>query len=582
MFSRMENFKSLFRVLSRLGKARAALLLALVLFNSLLEGLGIATILPALLMAAGGKAAGKTSPFAAAVTRAVEMMGLPAELWSLALIAGAALILREVIGFGILVFTGFTITDIVARYRHRLLAALVKARWPWFQDNQLGGMAISLAQFTDNAAYAMERAIFALTLLLRAVVYIVLVIFISGWLAFVLFAAGAALFAPLLLLISLTRKYSNKLAGALEGMSSYFTDVFASIKTIKAMGREETVKPLFDKSIFRMNKLRKRVLLTTNGMSALQNSLAIILVFGALYFAVYWMHAPVVEMGVIAGLMLSIVKTLARAQRSLQMAATYEPYLWRVEEMIASARAAREDDRGDKTPHLSRQLKFADVSFSYPGKDVLKDVTFTIPAGKTTVFIGPSGAGKTTIIDLVTALYRTDAGQILVDGTPLENLNLYAWRSMIGYVPQDLILLSGTVRDNITLGAKVDDEALHEALRLAGAADFIAELPDGLDTDLGERGLKLSGGQRQRLSLARALVRKPRLLILDEVTSALDPRTERRLVEQIGALAGKAGMTIIAITHTTAWLAAADKVLHLQGGQITEGVPEDHEGRQGA
>ena len=574
----MNNFRSLFRVLSRLGKARAALLLILMLFNSLLEGLGIATLLPALLMAAGGKAAGKSSPFAAAVTRAVDMLGLPAELWSLSLIAGGALILRELIGFGIQVFSGYTISNIVARYRHKLLAALVRAKWPWFQDNQLGGMAISLAQFTDNAATAMERAIFALTLLLRAIVYIILVIFISGWLAFVLFAAGAALFAPLMVIINLTRKYSTKLAKATESLTSYFTDVFASIKTIKAMGREEAVKPLFDHFIYRMNKLRKRVLLTTNGLSALQNSLTILLVFGALYFAVSWLHVSVVEVGVIAGLMLSIVKTLSRAQRIMQKAATFEPYLWRVDEMIASARDAREDDSGNLTPHLAHELRFAEVSFSYPGKDVLKDVSFSIPAGRTTVFIGPSGAGKTTIIDLVTGLYRPQGGAVLVDGTPLQRLDLHAWRSMTGYVPQELILLSGTVRDNITLGAKAADADVWRALEKAGAAEFVSELPNGLDTDLGERGLKLSGGQRQRLSLARALVREPKLLILDEVTSALDPETERRLVERIGGLSG-GDITIIAITHTSAWLAAADKVLHLENGKVSEGVPEGHESK---
>ena len=187
----------------------------------------------------------------------------------------------------------------------------------------------------------------------------------------------------------------------------------------------------------------------------------------------------------------------------------------------------------------------------------------------TTVFIGPSGAGKTTIVDLITRLYEPQAGRILVDGVSLTELDLHKWRSMIGYVPQELILLSGSVRDNITLGAAVDDETLMEALELAGAAGFVSDLPEGLDTDLGERGLKLSGGQRQRLSLARALVHRPRLLILDEVTSALDPETERKLVEQIGALAGRGGMTIIAITHTRAWLSAADRVFHLENGHVT-------------
>ncbi len=571
----MKNFISLFRVLSRLGTARAIILLILMLFNSLLEGLGLATLLPVLLMAAGGDAPQKVSPFAGAVLKAAQAIGLPTQLWSLALVAGSALVLREVFGFAILLFTGYTISDIIARLRHKILAALVKASWPWFQNEKLGGMAISLAQFTDYAATAMDRAILAATLLMRTAVYVVLIIFISGWLSFGLFMAALLMFIPLLGVISLTRRYSSRLSAAMEGLSAYFTDVFASIKTIKAMGREESVKPLFDRYIFRLNKLRKRVLLTTNGLTALQNILAIVLVFGALYFAVSWLRVSVVEVGLIAGLMLGIVKTLSRSFRILQTVAQNEPYLWRIEELIASARKAAEHAGGDIPPRLQEAIRFAHVGFSYPGKTILKDVSFSIPAGRTSVFIGPSGAGKTTIVDLVTALYQPDTGEILVDGIPLRNLDLHAWRSMIGYVPQELILLNGTVRENVTLGADVSDADLQRALELAGAADFVAELPDGLDTDLGERGVKLSGGQRQRLSLARALVRKPKLLILDEVTSALDPKTERRLVEQIGALSG-GEMTIIAITHTTAWLTAADQVLHLQAGKVTQGIPQDH------
>ncbi len=564
----MKNLKSLFNVLKRLGRGRAALLLILLFLNSLLEGFGIATLLPAMLMAAGGDVGGKTSPLAGYVMRAIEFLGLPAELWAVALVAGVALVLREVLGFAIMVFTGFTIANIVADYRHRILTALAEVRWPWFQDRKLGGMAISLAQFTDNAANAMDQAVLAASLLLRVLVYVVLVIFISGWLSFWLFLAGLALFAPLLLVIGLTRKYSGKLSGAAEDLSAHFTDIFASIKMVKAMGRERSVRPLFDAFIARLRKLRKKLLLTRHGLSALQNTLAIALVFGALYFAVAWLGVSVIEVGLIAGLMLSIVKTLSRALRVMQSAAELEPYLWRVEELIGSAKAAREHEGGEAEPSLRQGIVFSGVRFSHPGKEVLKGVDFTIPAGRTTVLIGPSGAGKTTIIDLITALQRPQEGEILVDGVALRALRLHVWRAMIGYVPQELILLSGTVRDNLTLGAKVADADILEALRLAGAADFVAELPEGLDTDLGERGVKLSGGQRQRLSLARALVRRPKLLILDEVTSALDPETEKSLVRQISALAGKEGMTIIAITHTGAWQRAADRVLRLQGGTI--------------
>ncbi len=574
----MQSLKSFFFILGQLGRGRAFVLVALLFVNSLLEGLGLATLLPLFMVAMGGGIGGSASPAVKAVMEVMRTMGLPAETWALAALAAGALVLREIFSFAILYYAGHTITGIAARMRQNMLRAITAARWPWFQEKQLGRMSITLAQFTNQAAQSMELAMDALAIFLRTFVYIALIVSISFYLAAFVFAAGLALYAPLLHLVRRAQRHSGKFVNASEMLSAYFSDIFSSIKAIKAMGMEHSVQPLFDRYILRLMRQRRYVLLASYGLTALQNITAIILVFSALYIAINWLRISIVEAGLVTGLMLSIVKNLSRSQKRLQLAIEMEPYLRRVLALTESARNSAEHDGGNKRPALAESITFDDVYFSYPGKEVLKGVSFTIPAGKTTVFIGPSGAGKTTIIDLITGLYRPQGGKILVDGTPLGKLDLHAWRSMTGYVPQELILLSGTVRDNITLGAKVADADVWRALEKAGAAEFVSELPNGLDTGLGERGLKLSGGQRQRLSLARALVREPKLLILDEVTSALDPETERRLVERIGGLSG-GDITIIAITHTSAWLAAADKVLHLENGKAGEGVPEGRESR---
>src|SRR5690606_21587447 len=152
------------------------------------------------------------------------------------------------------------------------------------------------------------------------------------------------------------------------------------------------------------------------------------------------------------------------------------------------------------------------------------------PKGKLTTLIGPSGAGKTTLSDVLLGLVRPRSGQILVDGVPLEELNLEQWRELVGYVPQELFLFHDTVMNNVTLGdPHITPEEVREALEAAGAWSFVEQLPQGMDTVVGERGTLLSGGQRQRISIARALVRKPKLLLLDEVTSALDPATEAEI-----------------------------------------------------
>ncbi len=564
----MKHITSIFRIIGRLGKRRALFLFLALSLNSLLEGFGIATLVPLMLLAVGQDSSAMP-PIAVSILGLVQSLGLPRAPWLLAILAAGALVLRELISFTILTWAGFVIADTEARLRTRMMSEIVRARWTWFHEQQLGGTAISLADFTSRAAQAMEFAVKALALLMRTLVYIGLIVLISPMLAALVLVASITLFAPLFVLIRLMGKYSKRYAGSTSSLSARFADVFASIKTIKAMGLEEGVLPLFERLIARLRKYRRRVMITNHGLVALQNIVGIILIFTTLYLAVHWLGISVVEVSVVAGLTLSVARNFSRTQYLMQQVAELAPYLERVEALTGSAHAAREPETTGKPPRLRREIRLENVSFSHPGKPVLKNVSLSIPANAITVLTGHSGAGKTTIIDLITGLIRPDSGRIMINGEALEDIDLKAWRHMIGYVPQELILLSGTVRDNIRLGLEVPDEDIWRALELAGAAGFVRELPRGLDTDLGERGVKLSGGQRQRLSLARALIRRPKLLILDEVTSALDPDTERRLVEQVVRLARENDITIIAITHTQRWQEVADQLVRLREGEVT-------------
>jgi ATP-binding cassette subfamily C protein len=234
---------------------------------------------------------------------------------------------------------------------------------------------------------------------------------------------------------------------------------------------------------------------------------------------------------------------------------------------ISSADNQVEVDFGTGDPQLEERIRFEDVSFSYGKKSVLKNVSFECPARAITVFIGPSGAGKTTIVDLIIGFYLPVHGRILVDNTSIADIQLSKWRQKIGYVPQELTLLKGTVLDNIALGDhSISADHVIEALRLAGALGFVEALPNGIHTDIGTMGAKLSGGQRQRISLARALVLKPKLLLLDEVTSALDDATEAEICENILELSGK--FTIIAITHKPAWTRIAKRLYRVLDGRV--------------
>jgi ATP-binding cassette subfamily C protein len=218
-------------------------------------------------------------------------------------------------------------------------------------------------------------------------------------------------------------------------------------------------------------------------------------------------------------------------------------------------------------PKQAPTCRFEHVSFSYGLHSVLKDVSMVVPAGKITLITGASGAGKTTVSDLLVGFYRPDSGRVLIDDDSLDEIDLNAWRSVIGYVSQEVILFHDTVFNNLTLGDQsVDRERAQQALEIAGAWEFIAAKPRQMDTIVGERGTMLSGGQRQRIAVARALVHEPRFLILDEATTGLDAATAASFRSNIISLAGE--RTILVIAHDRMWTLCADVVYSIHHGKI--------------
>jgi ATP-binding cassette subfamily C protein len=234
--------------------------------------------------------------------------------------------------------------------------------------------------------------------------------------------------------------------------------------------------------------------------------------------------------------------------------------------------AAESKDGHSEEVELREDIRFDSVSFAYSQgatAPAVHDLDLAMPAGKTTAIVGSSGAGKSTIADLVMGLITPDRGRVLVDRSVLDSRRIRSWRRQIGYVTQDTFLFNDTVENNLLWACPgASEEEVLEALRLAAAEEFVRRLPEGIQTELGDRGVRLSGGERQRLALARALLRKPSLLILDEATSALDSENERRIQSAIENLHGS--MTILVITHRLPAIRGADVIHVLERGRLVE------------
>jgi ATP-binding cassette subfamily B protein/subfamily B ATP-binding cassette protein MsbA len=267
--------------------------------------------------------------------------------------------------------------------------------------------------------------------------------------------------------------------------------------------------------------------------------------------------------GMLMGPIYMIVQTFGELQKSLAAVDRVFDHLREPDEV---------DDPPDavEAPALVRDIRFENVSFAYnQDKPVIHDFSLDVPRGASVALVGPSGAGKTTIADLVARFYEPSSGTILLNGVPFGRIRLHSYRRLLGFVAQEIFLFDGSVAENLAYGREeaTRDEIIAAAVQ-ANAHDFIMELPDGYDTMIGERGAILSGGQRQRLSIARAIVADPQILILDEATSALDSESERLIQEALERL--EANRTTFVIAHRLSTIARSDIIVVLDKGRMVE------------
>lgn len=241
------------------------------------------------------------------------------------------------------------------------------------------------------------------------------------------------------------------------------------------------------------------------------------------------------------------------------------------ERIISILETDEEDnDSEQKVQNVNQSITVDHLSFSYKnGENILKDISFSVEPGKVTAIVGPSGSGKTTLFSLLERYYQPQQGLIRLGVEPITHFSLQSWRSQIGYVSQESPIVSGTIRDNICYGLEkqVDDADLYRVAKMAYADQFISELPEGFNTEVGERGVKLSGGQRQRIAIARAFLRDPKILMLDEATSSLDSKSE--LVVQQALQNLMKGRTTLVIAHRLSTVIDADQILFFEKGKIT-------------
>jgi ABC-type multidrug transport system fused ATPase/permease subunit len=365
-------------------------------------------------------------------------------------------------------------------------------------------------------------------------------------------------------------KYGQDVTKVDAEIQSETQENLTAAKLVKAASSESAVQHRFDSLTETRQRVRYRNTMNQAWLKTLYESASIVTIFVGIYVAIthFGMDVPTLTVFLFAYYRLSPRISTLQANQSFLLSLI--PALVRVDEYLDDAGSSPEQSGSLPLGVFSRAIEFDHVSFSYgPEHPVLRDVSLTIPHGGSTAIVGASGAGKTTAIDLIMGLLLPEAGEVLVDGTALRDVRLADWRRQIGYVPQDASFFHANVADNIAWGLEGASRAdIEEAARLADADEFIRQFPQGYDTVIGDRGMRMSGGQRQRLGLARAMVRKPSILILDEATSALDAESEEKVQSAVERLAGS--VTVLIVTHRLATVRGSGLIYVLDGGRLIE------------
>ena len=264
--------------------------------------------------------------------------------------------------------------------------------------------------------------------------------------------------------------------------------------------------------------------------------------------------------------MISPARTLTEAFTRVQRGISASE---RIDEILDADEQILQADKAQSITHFQSEIKFDNVSFRYEDEWVLRDISLNIKAGETIALVGPSGGGKSTVVDLLPRFYDAESGEITIDGTPIKDLKVLELRGLYGIVSQQSILFNDSIKNNLLIGAPdATEKEMIEALHAANAHGFVMSLPDGLDTLIGESGNKLSGGQKQRLSIARAILKNPPILILDEATSALDTESERLVQDALARV--MEGRTSFVIAHRLSTISHADRIIVIEKGRIVE------------
>ena len=574
--SSYESAAHLARAVFAWAPVRVLVAVSLVLLSSLTEALGITCLIPLLHLLGVGDEAGAPGQITAFVARATAAVGIELSLATVLGFMFGLAVLRSAVNWLRAMRVEALRLGFVDALRDRQFAAIAGASWPFLVRRRMVELNQVLVGETGRVGDAVMTLIEIAVAVTMTLAQLALAAFISPLVSLGALLAGGGLLIALRRLQRRSHSLGHERSRLNLALGTTVSEFMQALKLAKSANAEAHHHAGFSGA---MANLRQHEIVNVR-LSALVRTAselgAVTVLVAMLWFATRSAGLGVPELLVIAFVFVRVLPSLttlqAAAQRLAYLLPAYVKVLAAEHDLLEAAepRGSGRAESNEAPLKLRRELALRDVSFAYDrasAPPTLDGVDLTIPSGKLVAIAGHSGAGKTTLVDVLLGLIEPDQGAVYVDDERLTGEWLGRWRRSVGYVPQDPSLFHDTIASNLRW-ARPEATAgeLWDALRLAAAADFVEALPNGLDTVVRDAGVRLSGGERQRIMLARALVRKPTLLLLDEATSQVDVGTESRIVDTLRSLRERT--TIVAVAHRPTLMEAADRIILLDRGRV--------------
>jgi len=450
---------------------------------------------------------------------------------------------------------------------------ILNSNWQYSSGRAHGEVANQLSNECSRAGLALGLELMAVATAIQIGLYLAFSVLISWELVAITIIFTIMAYLVVRPIIAQAKILGEQLLVANRNISFYAIEYLRGLKLLKATGAEETPKKDMSEHTDALNKVSFKSELNTTRVYFLVQALPVILLTGIIGISIELVEIPTSLILVFLLFMARTAPRVAQFQQQLNGFHLASPAVRVVNQMIAESCEAMENLNltGNVFEFIQEGITLKGVSFKYKNGEIpaVDNVSLKIPRNKMIAIVGSSGAGKSTIMDLLCGLYVPDTGKIIIDGTDLRKFNTVSWRKKIGIVTQDLMVFNASLRDNLTFfNQGASEEEVKWALSVAHLDDVVANLSDGIDTILGENGHRLSGGQKQRIALARALARRPDILLLDEATSALDNESERYVQKAIENIAHKT--TIVVIAHRLSTVRRADVIYVMEKGRVVE------------